>query len=510
MPGSPVSIGPFVGGLNRYSDPSAIGDTEVADIQNFDIDLDGSLVTRPPITQFSAGVGGFNNLFILGYFKFTDGKNYLLASNSNAAYYFVDGAWHLLHVNGANVTAFVQYKNKAFFATPPGSAISGFNWDPTAGKTDIATMPHGSCAVIYKERMFIGAGQTAVTSTSRIYFSPAGAPESAWNVSDFFDAKSGDGQDIIDMTVFSDQIVIFKSSSTYIFAYDSSPTKGAVRVVNPVIGVSYQHNFIAYENSLYVYDDGNVYQVTNWNWDKINIKVPFKYANTHVGSNVIPVTISQLGDRLLVRYYDMYYVFGLKTKAWSTWKCAFLVDQFFKNPTFDTTLGINVYFASSVVSTDQSLYAFKDGYTLTDTESMDFFVLTKTYDFNVPYTFKRLFFWGADVLSKVNINALVTPVTYNTQVTWAQLAALGLKWQDLVGHSWQQPLDVSINVSDSVTIVNVTGVRMFLKWLKALRFREINYTISGTTTGVATDSPVRIFKLTAWVTNKELVSKKLN
>lgn len=510
MGGTPVKVGPFTGGLNRYSDPSAIGDTEVADIQNFDIDLDGSLVTRPPITQFSIGVGGFNNLFLLGFFKFTDGKNYLLASNSNAAYYFVDGAWHLLHINGANVTAFVQYKNKAFFATPPGSASSGFSWDPTTGKTDIATMPKGTCAVIYKERMFIGAGQTTTTTTSRLYFSPPGAPDSAWNVSDFLDVKSGDGQDIIDITVFADSITVFKTSSTYIFAYDSSPTKGVVRVVNTTLGVSYQHNFVAYENSLYVYADGNVYQVTNWTWEKLNIKVPFKYINTHVGSNIIPVTLSQLGDRLIVRYFDLYYVYGFKTHAWTTWKCAFYVDQFTKNPTFDTTSGFNTYFAGSVISTDRSLYQFKDGYTLIDSESMDFFVQSKTYDYNVPYTFKRLFMWGSDVLSKVPLTALVTPVVYSTQVTWDDLKNGGYTWNQLLGHTWNQPLDVSINVSDSVNIVNVNGVRMFIKWLKSLRFRQINYYIAGTNQGMVTDSPARIFTVTSWVTNHEMVSKKVN
>lgn len=511
MPGSPTLVGPFVNGLNRYSDASAIGDNEVADIQNFDIDLDGSLVSRPPITQFSTGVGGFNNLFLLGYFKFTDGKNYLLASNSNAAYYFVDGSWSILHVNGANVTAMVQYKNKAFLVQPPGSGLSGFSWDPSAGKIDIATMPKGTCAVVYKERMFIGVGQTATTNTSRLYFSPAGQPDGTWAVStDFLEIRSGDGQDIIDITVFSDAITVFKTSSTYIFAYDSSPTRGSVRVVNPAIGATYQHNYASYENSLLVYADGNVYQITNWTWDKLNIKVPFKYINSHVGSNVLPVTLSVLGDRLIIRYYDKYFVYGLKTRAWTTWDSTMLVDQFIKNPVFDTTTGVNQYFASSCISTDRSLYSFKDGYNALDNESMTCYVLTKTYDFNVPYTFKKLFFWGADILSKSGLTAIVTPVSYNRQVTWDDLKNGGFKWNDLLGHTWQQPLDVSINVSDSTNIANVGGVRMFIKWLKTLRFRQVNFYLQGTTTGTSADAPIRIFKLTAWVSNKQLLSKKLN
>src|SRR5688572_1571561 len=45
---SELQLGPFHGGINNYSDMSAIADQELVDCVNFDIDLDGSLKTRPP------------------------------------------------------------------------------------------------------------------------------------------------------------------------------------------------------------------------------------------------------------------------------------------------------------------------------------------------------------------------------------------------------------------------------------------------------------------------------
>lgn len=514
MPGTPVKVGPFVGGLNTFSDASAIGDNEVASLVNFDVDLDGSLVSRPPFVQFNAGTGANNNLFLLGYFRWTDGNNYLLASNSNGLYYFLSGVWTLISTQGAGATAYVQYQNKAWIATPQGSANSGFSWDPTGGGagtlTSIANMPKGSSAIIYKERMFIAVGSSALANTSRLYFSQPGDLSNAtgWPSSNFIDVRSGDGQDIVDICIFQDTIVVFKTASTYIFAYDSSPAKGSVRIVSPSIGIGFLHCWAVYENSLVVYHNGSVYAVTNWQYEKLNIKVPFAYINAHVSSNTIGVTVSLLGDRVVVRYYDSYYVFGMKTRAWTTWSSSILVDQFIKNPVFDSTTGMAQYFAGSCLNTVRALYSFKDGYTLTDSESMACSVRTKTMDFNIGYAFKRLFWWGSDVLTKVSMGANVTPVAYTTQVTWNDL--LAHNWGDLLGHSWQQPLSVTIDVSDSISISNASGARQFLRWLKSLRFRQVNFSLNGTVTGISTDSPIRIFSLTAYVTNHENVPKKIN
>src|SRR2546430_2651669 len=55
-----LKIGPYAGGINQYSDISAIAASEMADCVNFDIALDGSLQSRPPwrlLYQDSATAG---------------------------------------------------------------------------------------------------------------------------------------------------------------------------------------------------------------------------------------------------------------------------------------------------------------------------------------------------------------------------------------------------------------------------------------------------------------------
>ena len=55
MSGTPVKIGPFTNGLNILNEPTTIADTECVELLNFDVDLDGSIVSRPPIIAIANG-----------------------------------------------------------------------------------------------------------------------------------------------------------------------------------------------------------------------------------------------------------------------------------------------------------------------------------------------------------------------------------------------------------------------------------------------------------------------
>ena len=51
---------------------------------------------------------------------------------------------------------------------------------------------------------------------------------------------------------------------------------------------------------------------------------------------------------------------------------------------------------------------------------------------------------------------------------------------------------------------------MFIKLLKSIRFRQINYTVTATTDGTISTAPVRIYSLTSFVDNKQVVPKTVN
>lgn len=512
MSSSPVKIGPFSGGLNSYSNPTAVGDNECVAISNFTVDLDGSIFSRPPlrIKDTSDLVPGTDELKLLGFFIDTSNEKYLIAATSSVTYARKesDGTWAVA-TSTFGATCFVQYANKAYLIASPSSANPGGSWVPGTF-TPITALPKGASAIVYKERLFVGGGKLDPTNANRVFFSNA-ADFATWNTStNFFDVRSGDGQHIVKLAVFQDTILVFKEDCTYAFSYDSSPSRGAVRVINNAIGCSNIDCVVEYENSLYVHHESSVYQLSNWNFTLINLKVPFVYSNLFPGYPSA-ASLSILADQLIVHHYDSIYVFGLRTGAWTTWTVSetFNFNYFIKVPVDDASTE-QMYYAGprrNTAGANRTLFAWKNAWDINGPEEITASITTKAYDFNVPYTFKRLFWWGTDMLSKRNMTYVVHPITYTKQVTHQMMSAY--THASITG-THAQPLDISIDVTDSLQVQNVAGNRIFAKLLKALRFRQINFTISGTTDGSNATGPLRIFNVVAFVDNKQVVSNELN
>ena len=512
MPGNAVKIGPFAGGLNTYSEPSAVGDNEVVDLVNFNIDLDGSIFTRPPIRikETTGTIPGAGAMKLLGFFINTDNEKYLIASTSAGTYARRESTnvWTTITAT-FGATAFVQYQNKAYVIAPPDDVDPGGSWTPAGGFVAIAAMPKGASAVIYKERLFVAGGRLDATNANRVFFSNAGDFATWVTSTNFFDVRAGDGQHIVRISVFQDTIVCFKEDSTYAFSYDSSPARGAVRAINTTIGCSNINSVVEYENSLYVHHESSVYQLSNWNFTLINLKVPFEYKVVFVGQPSEP-SLSILGDLLIVHHYDMIYVFGLRTGTWTRWEVALAQNftYFIKVPLDDASQPQSNYASGrATAGANRVLYWWKNEWDLTGPEEITAKVVTKSYDFNVPYSFKRLFWWGVDLLSERDMQYVVHPITYTRVVTHAMMSAF--THAQITG-THATPLDISIDVTDSKTISNIAQNRMFLKLLKSLRFRQINFTISGTTDGASNTGPMRIYSVTAFVDNKQVVSKDVN
>lgn len=115
-------------------------------------------------------------------------------------------------------------------------------------------------------------------------------------------------------------------------------------------------------------------------------------------------------------------------------------------------------------------------------ESFTCSLTTKTYDFDRPGSFKVLFWWGVDCLFKGTINASVTPVVYVPSVT---------------------------ATADTVTADPSKPTQRFVRFLKKLRFREVFFKVQLPITGQTSDSPVRVFSLSAYLAEKQTVSEKV-
>jgi deoxyhypusine synthase len=133
-------------------------------------------------------------------------------------------------------------------------------------------------------------------------------------------------------------------------------------------------------------------------------------------------------------------------------------------------------------------------------------ILTKNYDLSVSHKFKRLFWWGVDAISRTAVTGIVTPVVFSFQARWIDLA--GKKWNEL--HTWDRTVEASTGVTTVVPTVVGGGIRKFVKFMKSVRFRQVNFIVSTTTTGTTNDGPVRIFSLTAFIGQKQTVSRDVS
>lgn len=505
-----LRLGPFRGGLNTASDPTAIADYELSECVNFDFDIDGALTSRPPIAELVDGPVASQNIDLLGYFVDSAGTNWLIGSTNNAVYYLGSGTWVQI-TTGFRAGAMVQYDNKAWLVAVPGSASNGGSWVPTtvgsAGTfTTIASMPKGNAAAVYKDRVYIAPGQLATTNASRLTFCALADP-TTWNGSDFIDINPGDGQKLIDIFVVGSNMYLFKNDSTYVFAYDSAPTKGVLSNISKVIGVSNIGCVVQYENTLYIYHEGFVYEFYNGVHQKLNIKVDF------VPNFVAPVSffranaLSIVGDRLVARYFDKIYVFNLKTRTWSTWESTFVPGRWLTEPQPSDTQDLRRYVASSAVLSSVDTYVIQDGFDASTSENMTCRMATKIFDFDTPDKFKKLAWWGIDILSTGNVKGDVVPVIYTFNVTWASLASK--TWAEMTAFTWAQPGNTVPVVSQ---VINTAGSlsRKFLKFPKAMRFRSVYFVVELETTGTTATAPVKLFTVAPQISLRERVPKQVN
>lgn len=478
-------LGPFVGGINQGSDSSAVADQELVDCINFDLDIDGSLISRPPIVETAVDIALWTErIVIIGRAIFA-GDSYLIGSNADGTYYFDGTTWTLIRA-GLQSRVALQYHDRVWVVPIPGSAVAGGSWSPSAGWTDDVNMPEGESAVFYKTRMWIVPGVSATTNPSRLRFTdPVASTTLDWDPVNLVDVSPGDGEPLVDIIVYNDNLMLLKQDSTYILAYDISPSDALLREINGQIGVSTRRCVVQYENSVFIYHEGNVYEIVNYDFQRINLKVPFVYDSAAPGTRDEEVFLSLLGDRLIVRYYNRIYVYGLKTFTWTRWESD---DETLHNfgplmdfPSNPTQSVLTKYYAGSSIHLNENVVCIQDGFDEIAAETISCSIQTKTYDLNDPQHYKKLMWWGADVLTTQDSNGSVFALD-------------------------------RANANEIATVAEAeVGVeRQFVKFPRTLRFRQIYFVLSLSSDGTTLQGPPRLFSLSAIVASKQTVSREVN
>lgn len=519
-----MRLGPFIGGINLFSDPSSIADTEMTSCINFEVGLDGALVSRPPVQLFqSTAPSATSNMKVL-LLAVLGGTTYLIGSNGQGVYRSTGGAWTLLSAAVTSDCA-IQYNNKVWFFPKAGAANGGATWDGTTFTT-LTTLPGASSAMVYKERAWIVPGISATTNTARLQYSLTADPNS-WNTGDatFIDIQPGDGKKLVDLVTYNDNILLFKEDSTYVLSFDSVPSSSSLKKVNNIIGVSGPNCVVPFENSVFVFHRNSVYEIVNYHWTKLNLKVPPVYDNSvpgGVGTYSLSYFLTLFGDRLIFRYYRKIYSFGVRTRTWTEFQISTTNNEHWFGPlvrwpsSSGTIFNLDVYYGGSCLSGDVRTFKMQNGYDNSATESTVITCSMQTKNFDSAYgrryrifsfgqRFKKMHWWGAVVYTSNAVTGTATPIVTNFSVTWSQ--AKQYTWAQL--NTWGQPI---LSVPGVTTTWPQPGslAQHFVKFAKSLRYRQINFQITMSTVGNLSDGPAKLFGIVNVMEIKQVVSEGSN
>ena len=341
---SAVQIGPLSGGLNNISKAGEARDAEVVELINLEVSLDQSLTSRPPIEAIPNSTLPSTNTIgweVLGIYRVTSSQWYLIVTLPKDGTTNTDTTVRA-YLNGIvgvgetittikqsvgignRVTSMVQFNDTLYFNVNFGATDTGFKWKTgdALGGTAIATMPKGSVMLTWKSRIWI-SGTAESTKGDRVFFSTidgTGTHPDTWGVADFFDVEPGAGGFVTAMIPSFNNLIIFKDDGTWRFSYAASPASGQVEKISGSVGCASKRSVVDFENYMYVYDQGRVYELVNSSFTQVNRFVLFSEDDMGVDSSAPDIEMSVVNRRLLVRYFNAVYCFSVDTKAWSQWR----------------------------------------------------------------------------------------------------------------------------------------------------------------------------------------------
>lgn len=519
-----LRLGPFAGGLNISSDPVLVQDNELITCLNFELDTDGALVSRPAIQIAFEGATN-QRLFIFGSVVFS-GVLYLFATRDSKTFVSsnVGSSWTELNPGAASreCKTMEVYNNAVWMPATPGSANGGISWTPGGGAVAVAAMPRGEKCVVHKNRLYICPGNTATANASRLSFSQS-ADFTTWPAPNFIDVQPGDGDTLNNLIVFQDNLLLFKGESTHVLAYDLDPVDAILREINPVVGSDGSLGVVQYENTAYSMHRNKVYEIINFNFSLLNLKVPLVFDNSlPVGTTARYENqhLSLIGERLIVRYYNRTYSFQLRTRTWGEWEKTddtSTIEWHIFGPLVRARdlsgSGLDSYYTGYSFDVSSGGYKVikiidgRDSGAAEGTGTHKFFCIatTKDYDMADPVRYKRLFWWGADVITGEPVTGSITPITLINSTTWDALNSEA--WADL--NTWNNPTASANTFQETIAGDDIANTNKLIKFGKSMRFRKANFSVQLETDGSPTQ-PTKIFQFTAVVGIKQLVSARVS
>lgn len=365
MPGNPMVIGPFIRGLNNVSTAGESEDTEVVELINMEVSLDKSLESRPPFIIVPGSLTSRTETHrhkVYGTYFISETEWYLIVLWPTAGHArlrahlrgdmsdFVDIKTFSSILTTDVPSDMVQFKDSLFFSMPTGSTSDGFSWNKIDGVKTLSAMPKCNVLISWKNRLWAAGSPGSASEGDRVWFSSVdkdGLHPDKWEAVNFFDTAPGEGGFITAMLPHFNNLIIFKNDGTWRFSYSVQPAQGLVEKISGSVGTASKDSVVEFENMIFCYDQGTIYELVNSTFNPINIKLKFK---SDASSNFIEtrdVTLSTLNRRLVVRYRNAIYVYSAETRTWCQWRSSRgLPYKFYELPGDSSSSDSSTYIAA--------------------------------------------------------------------------------------------------------------------------------------------------------------------
>lgn len=376
-------------GLNSHDDAAIIQDSELSELINFNVGRGGELISRTGVTQISSGSTlGSNSTIVLGQLV-TDALSQLIVKAGDNVYYSTDGINYVLIGAYADAEWGLQYVGK-FYIIRSGNLM--VEWNGVAA-SNIASSPHGTFAIVHKDRMFVMNSLAGATS-SRLYYSEAGDVSAAGWVSDnFVDVQPGDGDLLVAATIIQDLLVVFKGTSTWGLYIQGLEADWVLRNLNGEIGCISRHAIEFIEGWVYFSAAPGIYRSEGATFTRVSDAVNVEIDDRVVNTTTINTDSFGFWDDLLICLLAptpsirLYFVYNTKNGAWSEWEFSGGITPVTFHEVYTTTPERGLYMGDE--SASGRILRFGDEIYTDRGVAYDSSFATKQFDFGEPSIMKR-------------------------------------------------------------------------------------------------------------------------
>lgn len=139
-------------------------------------------------------------------------------------------------------------------------------------------------------------------------------------------------------------------------------------------------------------------------------------------------------------------------------------------------------------------------------------IMSKTYDFQIPHTYKVLFWWGLNVATSGNFTAELTTPQPDAGLTWREAKDTYTTYDAAIENDITWGGVQPIKLSETIAPALGKYARKFIKLLKKVRFRQVYFKINFDiyTNRDLADASLRLYDVYMYIKSKETVAKKTN